>query len=375
MPTNTFFNLSEEKKNKIIKAANKEFARVPLEQASIKNIVEDAEIARGSFYQYFDSKEDLLKFLLEEEMEKVDEFAKQALKETSGDIFEVYIRMYDFLINQDLIKEDKIFHQKVLENIKTSEEDFYVLKKEGRSIGVDSLRGATSMLEGTATNANGKVLLIEDAEFMTVQASNALLKTLEEPPPNSFIMLSTGSPKSLLPTILSRTMKLTITTPSLSELNVFLNKELNTTNDYTLELLVSGLNPLQALEFIQGEDGKKLKDAVKAFNDVILRNALPSYFVQMVDKKLSPELTFALLFEVLKEAMRFQVGAYKKEESILQDKQVLQIIARIDPACLAQGLKKIMDLKKVPGLKVSMVNNLQLLTFMELLRGDEAYID
>ena len=51
MPTNTFFNLPEEKKNKILKAANKEFARVPLEQASIKNIVEDAEIARRSFYQ------------------------------------------------------------------------------------------------------------------------------------------------------------------------------------------------------------------------------------------------------------------------------------------------------------------------------------
>lgn len=128
MPTVTFMNLSKEKKDKIIKAAKKEFSRVPISEVLIKNIVEDAEIARGSFYQYFDSKEDLLKFLLEEEMEKVDEFAKQALKETSGDIFEVYIRMYDFLINQDLIKEDKIFHQKVLENIKTSEEDFYVLK-------------------------------------------------------------------------------------------------------------------------------------------------------------------------------------------------------------------------------------------------------
>ena len=54
MPTNTFFNLPAEKKHKILKAANKEFARVPLEQASIKNIVEDAEIARGSFYQYFE---------------------------------------------------------------------------------------------------------------------------------------------------------------------------------------------------------------------------------------------------------------------------------------------------------------------------------
>ena len=52
-------------KNKIIKAAKKEFERVPFEQTSIKNIVEDAEIARGSFYQYFESKEDLLRIYLE----------------------------------------------------------------------------------------------------------------------------------------------------------------------------------------------------------------------------------------------------------------------------------------------------------------------
>ena len=53
-----------EKKEKIIKAAQKEFERVPIEEASIKNIVEDAEIARGSFYQYFESKEDLLRFYI-----------------------------------------------------------------------------------------------------------------------------------------------------------------------------------------------------------------------------------------------------------------------------------------------------------------------
>ena len=57
----TFVKLSKEKKDKIIKAAKKEFARVPFEQTSIKNIVEDADIARGSFYQYFESKEDLLR--------------------------------------------------------------------------------------------------------------------------------------------------------------------------------------------------------------------------------------------------------------------------------------------------------------------------
>ena len=61
MPKETFVKLPEEKKDKIIKAAKNEFARVPFEQTSIKNIVEDADIARGSFYQYFESKEDLLR--------------------------------------------------------------------------------------------------------------------------------------------------------------------------------------------------------------------------------------------------------------------------------------------------------------------------
>ena len=61
MPKETFLKLPEEKKQKIIKSAKEEFSRASIEEASIKNIVEKAEIARGSFYQYFDSKEDLLR--------------------------------------------------------------------------------------------------------------------------------------------------------------------------------------------------------------------------------------------------------------------------------------------------------------------------
>ena len=64
MPKETFLKLPNEKKEKIIKAAQKEFERVPIEEVSIKNIVENAEIARGSFYQYFESKEDLLRFYI-----------------------------------------------------------------------------------------------------------------------------------------------------------------------------------------------------------------------------------------------------------------------------------------------------------------------
>lgn len=79
MPKDTFLNLSEDKKNKIINAAKKEFARVPIEEASIKNIVEEAEIARGSFYQYFESKEDLLKYILNSKAKNLEAFLKQSL--------------------------------------------------------------------------------------------------------------------------------------------------------------------------------------------------------------------------------------------------------------------------------------------------------
>ena len=58
MPTNTFFHLPEEKQQRLLDAAQIEFSRHSLQEASIANIVKLAEIPRGSFYQYFENKND-----------------------------------------------------------------------------------------------------------------------------------------------------------------------------------------------------------------------------------------------------------------------------------------------------------------------------
>ena len=65
MPTERFLRLPKEKIEAIRIAAAKEFMRVPLEEASINRIVHDADISRGSFYTYFEDKQDLLKWLIE----------------------------------------------------------------------------------------------------------------------------------------------------------------------------------------------------------------------------------------------------------------------------------------------------------------------
>ena len=63
MPTERFLHLSESKKALIREAAIKEFSRVPIEKVSINKIVQNANIFRGSFYKYFEYKEDHLGYI------------------------------------------------------------------------------------------------------------------------------------------------------------------------------------------------------------------------------------------------------------------------------------------------------------------------
>jgi AcrR family transcriptional regulator len=66
VPTDTFYNLGKDKQKKIFDAAVQEFAYKRFSEASINQIVKTAGIPRGSFYQYFNDKEDLYLYLLAE---------------------------------------------------------------------------------------------------------------------------------------------------------------------------------------------------------------------------------------------------------------------------------------------------------------------
>ena len=64
MPKQTFFNLSDEKRDHIIEVAIRTFAECGYQEASITSIVARAGIAKGSFYQYFEDKDDLYLHIL-----------------------------------------------------------------------------------------------------------------------------------------------------------------------------------------------------------------------------------------------------------------------------------------------------------------------
>lgn len=128
MPKKTFYNLPEEKRNKIIEAAKEEFSRVPIHEASIKNIVENSGIARGSFYQYFDSKEDLFDVVFEE-LGKFKEYISGQLKQEKIDLFDFNTSIYTYLIRKLRKKENVNFAKEVFRNVKVSEIDYLRLSK------------------------------------------------------------------------------------------------------------------------------------------------------------------------------------------------------------------------------------------------------
>src|SRR6056297_2229353 len=64
MPRQTFFNLSKEKRDRVIDVALSEFAYKPYEKVNVTDIIKKSNIARGSFYQYFEGLDDLYNYLI-----------------------------------------------------------------------------------------------------------------------------------------------------------------------------------------------------------------------------------------------------------------------------------------------------------------------
>src|SRR5690625_7858119 len=109
MPRLTFFNLPEHKKQTLLDAASKEFSRVPLAEASVANIVKTAEIPRGSFYQYFEDKEDAYFYLLNEHVEtKKNQFLK-CLQEHDGNVFDAVIQVYELALEVNPNDQELLF--------------------------------------------------------------------------------------------------------------------------------------------------------------------------------------------------------------------------------------------------------------------------
>jgi len=85
---------------------------------------------------------------------------------------------------------------------------------EGLTVGVGEMRALVLRAAGAPTQGRWQVLLVEDADRLTEQAGNALLKAIEEPAPRTVWLLCAPSAEDLVPTIRSRCRVVTLVVPA-----------------------------------------------------------------------------------------------------------------------------------------------------------------
>ncbi len=111
MPTETFFHLPAEKQKRIMNAAKKEFSRLPLKDASIATIIKDAGIPRGSFYQYFENKEDLYYYYFHTLKSDSQRDLIRSIQHEKGDLFAGFEWYFSRMIEEVLKGKNANFYR------------------------------------------------------------------------------------------------------------------------------------------------------------------------------------------------------------------------------------------------------------------------
>ncbi|NLK96081.1 MAG: TetR/AcrR family transcriptional regulator [Clostridiales bacterium] len=131
MPKKTFYNLPAEKRDKIIRAIKEEFSRVSYNKVSINKIIQLAGIPRGSFYQYFEGKDDMIEYILDYFRNRLIEIMKQSLIETNGDLFKSFNYIFGIIINFIFENNKGDFFKNIIGNVKIVEKFSPI--KDGKS--------------------------------------------------------------------------------------------------------------------------------------------------------------------------------------------------------------------------------------------------
>lgn len=147
-----------------------------------------------------------------------------------------------------------------------------------RTLTIEQIRGASQALSLTSHAGRAKVLVIEPADAMTAAAANALLKTLEEPSAETYLLLISHQPGRLPATIRSRCQSLPVTCPPTEETAAWLK---------SADAEIEATNWTAALDLAQGLPFRAI--AIRGSSFYIENNKLTKEFHLISRNKLDPQ--------------------------------------------------------------------------------------
>jgi DNA polymerase-3 subunit delta' len=189
--------------------------------------------------------------------------------------------------------------------------DVILMESWPTGIKIEQVRDLVAEVMSPPFEARARAFVLDDAHRLTEQAANALLKSLEEPPASSHLMLVTASPQSLLPTIRSRCQNLRLSALPVPLLEEHLRSRLGLAPEEAhLRATLAGGSLGAALAF-EADAYRGLRDELLDLLEGLSRGG-PLGRLEAAERLSEREdlaLTFAALRSLLRDAAAVRAGA------------------------------------------------------------------
>ncbi|MDC0661888.1 DNA polymerase III subunit delta' C-terminal domain-containing protein [Marinobacter sp. SS21] len=226
--------------------------------------------------------------------------------------------------------------------------------EKSRLIKVDQIRALSVFAVSSPQVARRKVILVDRADQLNLNAANALLKTLEEPSDDVVLLLLQESGRPILPTLRSRCQCVTIATPA-SQVGLDwlelqprgdTHQEAPSRDQHLRALTLAGSAPRLALEYLNGEFLGQRQDALDAFrrfmkNELSLAEAAKSF------KTLGLEGTLWLMENWAADLARLGAGGRASDPD---SADMLRYLATSNPPWRVHGLLQQLQEARAAGI-------------------------
>ena len=162
-----------DKQERILDAAKKEFTRASLKDASVANIIKDAKIPRGSFYQYFDDLEDIYYYILEIHSKDIKQRLSKNLVNYKGEIIKSFIDLYQYILIKVSSEENELYFKNIFLNMDYKTERMFLPNLE------DNLNEIIQLVDIDKLNIDSRLQLIYIVEIIEAIMMRNLIQVFQ----------------------------------------------------------------------------------------------------------------------------------------------------------------------------------------------------
>lgn len=224
-----------------------------------------------------------------------------------------------------------------------SHSDLIIYPQTHKNILVEDIKNLIDNIYLAPLESNKKVFILNNFSSSTIQAQNKLLKILEEPPKNTYIILNVTNTNKILPTVLSRCKKIRLVPLSDNEISLAIS---NFDNKNKIIEIASG-NLTNAISYSSDKNFMKIyNNCLKTLQEMSDSKLLIKYSSMLLEKKEDINIILIIFESFFRDILLIRL----KKEELTKNKEILNYLKEISSEYTSSSvdliIKKIYDIEK-----------------------------